>query len=719
MLKIVHGEINSRHEAQRLIKELAPLNLEGTLYFGYPVFATVEGQIKVDSTLVSKQHGLIVFTFKDISETGRSSVPKQMLDEKQDQLFVSLENKLMEHSHLRKGRRELAFNIRTITILPEFPENFSQSQDGEHYYCEMTDVRQTIADSNPISDGMLSQLESALEHVTTIKPKKSRTQATRQNSRGYILKDIERKLANLDRYQKGAAYETPDGPQRIRGLAGSGKTVVLALKAAYLHAVHPDWDIVVTFYSRSLYQQFEDLIRRFSFEYAKNEPDWQKLRILHSWGSMSRPGVYSEMSESLNATAQDYSSARAAYGMERAFEGICDEMLAIAELSEPEPKYDAVLIDEAQDMPASFFKLLYKFVKQPKRLIWAYDDLQKLSDVGIPSLKEMFGMNDADDPLVSLTNEDGQPQQDINLQLCYRNPPQTLTLAHALGMGMYRGDGGLIQHFDDPHRWTEIGYTLVSGRLQPGEQATIERSKNSYPEYFTQLLSPDDVILTESFSDQHQQAEWIAYNIEKDLTDGQLEPDDILIVLPDPRTSISTANVIISALRRRKISGHLVGVSSSADEVFMPDSVALAHIHRSKGNEAAMVYIADSHRCLQGTNIVRLRNTLFTAITRSRAWVRLTGIGTHMERLQSEIQAARENEFRLKFTVPSAPQLEKMRQIYRARTVAEEQWAEEAVKGAKRLADALQRGEIRFEELPAEIRASLAKHMSTDAEVRY
>ena len=132
-----------------------------------------------------------------------------------------------------------------------------------------------------------------------------------------------------------------------------------------------------------------------------------------------------------------------------------------------------------------------------------------------------------------------------------------------------------------------------------------------------------------------------------------------------------------------------------------------------------MVYIADSHHCLQDTNIVRLRNTLFTAITRSRAWVRLTGIGTHMERLQSEIQAARENEFRLKFTVPSTPQLEKMRQIYRERTVAEEQWAEEAVKGAKRLVDALQRGEIRFEELPAEIRASLAKHMSTDSEGRY
>ena len=36
--------------------------------------------------------------------------------------------------------------------------------------------------------------------------------------------------------QGRAVIETVEGVQRIRGLAGSGKTIVLALKAAYLHA---------------------------------------------------------------------------------------------------------------------------------------------------------------------------------------------------------------------------------------------------------------------------------------------------------------------------------------------------------------------------------------------------------------------------------------------------------------------------------------------------
>ena len=57
--------------------------------------------------------------------------------------------------------------------------------------------------------------------------------------------------------------ETVEGVQRIRGLAGSGKTVVLALKAAYLHAQHPEWKIAVTFNTRSLKGQLRQLINTF------------------------------------------------------------------------------------------------------------------------------------------------------------------------------------------------------------------------------------------------------------------------------------------------------------------------------------------------------------------------------------------------------------------------------------------------------------------------
>ncbi|MEI7100528.1 helicase, partial [Klebsiella pneumoniae] len=85
--------------------------------------------------------------------------------------------------------------------------------------------------------------------------------------------------------QNKAVIETVDGVQRIRGLAGSGKTIVLALKAAYLHTQYPDWRIAVTFHTRSLKGQFRRLINNFCIEQSGEEPDWTKIRIINAWGA--------------------------------------------------------------------------------------------------------------------------------------------------------------------------------------------------------------------------------------------------------------------------------------------------------------------------------------------------------------------------------------------------------------------------------------------------
>ena len=172
MLNVVHGEVDRRADAQRLIEGLMQLDIEGTLYFGYPVLATIQGTIKVDATLVSRQHGVVVFTFKrDLQLDNESLSIRQMLDDEQDQLFVSIESKLMDHAFLREGRRKLAFEITTITIVPDLSDGLVG--DGEHHYCEMGNVIETIVETETIDDALLLKIQSALEHVTTIKPRKA------------------------------------------------------------------------------------------------------------------------------------------------------------------------------------------------------------------------------------------------------------------------------------------------------------------------------------------------------------------------------------------------------------------------------------------------------------------------------------------------------------------------------------------------------------------
>lgn len=66
----------------------------------------------------------------------------------------------------------------------------------------------------------------------------------KSNKIGDAIKNISHKINVLAEEQHLAAIQIPDGPQRIRGMAGTGKTIILTIKAAYLHAFEPDAKIL-------------------------------------------------------------------------------------------------------------------------------------------------------------------------------------------------------------------------------------------------------------------------------------------------------------------------------------------------------------------------------------------------------------------------------------------------------------------------------------------
>ncbi|MBK6013778.1 DEAD/DEAH box helicase [Streptomyces sp. MBT53] len=627
--------------------------------------------------------------------------------EAQDRLYAVLESTLGKHDSLRHGRR-LAVDINTVTVFASHVDSPPPGSEG--VYLGFEEVANWVADLPEIEPEIEHSLQAALQRVTTIKPTKKRASVQRETSRGAVLKEIERGIANLDRWQKTAAIETPTGPQRIRGLAGSGKTVVLALKAAYLHAQHPDWRIVVTFHTRALYQQINDLITRFTFEYSNDRPDEQHLQIMHSWGSSARAGVYSEMAMALGETPRDYNYARSTYGQGNEFQGICKELLSVAKQQNPEPVFDVVLIDEAQDLPPEFFQLVYLLTKDPKRIVWGFDELQKLSEAAMPGTDDLFGTGPSGESLISLESGENEPRRDIVLDMCYRNTPWALATAHALGIGVYR-TGGLLQHFDEPKLWKEIGYNVVHGDLRLGAHVTLERSQDSYPAYFPELINEDDAVVLQKFEDQIGQDAWVAMQIKKNLTEDELEADDILIVLPDVRRAKSRAPRLQQALKAQGIDSHLVGVNTGVDEVFVPNSVALAHIYRAKGNEAPMVYVVDSQMAASSYNAVTQRNTLFTAITRSRAWVRITGWGPSMDLIAREVETVKQKNFRLDFPIPSAIELKTLRHIYRDRSGAAQESAQRATEQLQAILEAVDRGEIDLHDVPPGLRTRLVAKM--------
>ena len=627
-------------------------------------------------------------------------------EDQQNQLFVAVENSLGRHQSLRTGRK-LAIEIQTITVVP----NGGIAPEGvEGEYCEITRIPSVIAKFAPIEEKLLRPLQAALQRVSTIRATKRRSNLSSSDSKGAAIKRIESEIANLDQWQKRAAIECPDGPQRIRGLAGSGKTIVLALKAAYLHAENPDWIIGVTFSSRSLYQQFEDLVRRFSFEHSNNEPNWENLRILHAWGGRDRDGLYRQFAIHCGVIFRNFLYGRSTYGRDRAFDGVCTEFLSATASSSPDPMFDAVLVDEAQDLPPSFFQMVYKMTREPKRIVWAYDELQSLSEVGMSTVDELFGNDISGQPLVTLVNSDNAPQQDIVLPICYRNTPWALALAHGLGLGTSRADG-LVQSFDDPSQWEDVGYRVVDGLLQKGSMVTLERAPDSSPNYFNDVIDKEEAIEFQLFSNREEQARWVANEIRRNLDFDELEHDDILIVLPDAYTARNQAAPVLDSLRNVQVEGHLVGVTSNQEEMFIQNSVAIAHIHRSKGNESPIVYILNAQDCVVGRGLITLRNTLFTAITRAKAWVRICGWGSRMAELVQEIESIRRNDYRLTFSIPTDEQLVNIRQLHRERTAGEQARASEAENALRSFLDAVRRGDTSMDELPIDLRTSLEQHL--------
>lgn len=481
-------------------------------------------------------------------------------------------------------------------------------------------------------------------------------------------------------------------------MAGSGKTVVLALKAAYLHSQHPDWNIAVTFYTRSLSQQYKDMITNFSYEFMGDIPNWDKLQILHAWGTTSEPGIYSEIAKRKNIIPKTFSTAKLQYGIKYAFEGLCNELLHYSD-NEFKPFYDAILIDEAQDLPASFFRLCYEAAKAPKRIVFAYDELQNLNANIMPTLDEMFGVDSDGNPLVKLQNQQNESRQDIVLPICYRNTPWALTLAHALGFGIYRKEG-LVQLFNDLELWNDIGYKVISGILDYGNKVKLARKEDSYPKYFTKLLTPESAVKVMSFDEVLVQYQWVADEIERNISEDELDPDDILVIFPEAYYSKDQYMAFRQFLLKKNIDSILAGVNADRDTFKVENCVTCSSIYRAKGNEAPMVYIVNAEYCAQGAEMITLRNILFTAITRSRAWVRICGVSPEMDIIKEEAQKCINNNYVLEFRVPTPEELEKMRLIHRDRTDEEKKKIRDAAKAIKNIIELIDKGELDFTDLP-------------------
>ncbi len=684
--------------------------IQGEVFTGYPLIATPDGKYSIDATLVSPSKGIVLFDLIEGLGVGDYT-------ERQDDLANKIEARLKLHRDLVKGR-QLLVPLSVISFAPganvEAAAVAGYPLVNEHGLAAVLNELEWGGGS----DDLYRMTLSAIESLSSIRKSRSKREVHREDSRGAKLKRLEDSIATLDHRQNKAVIETVEGVQRIRGLAGSGKTIVLALKAAYLHTQHPDWRIAVTFHTRSLKGQFRRLINNFCIEQSGEEPDWTKIRVVNAWGAPggdARDGIYYEYCRATGTEFYDFKRASYKFGgNDRAFDGACQA--ALGKASDDAHLYDVILADEAQDFSPSFLRLCYAMLKPPKRLVYAYDELQNLSGNSLPPPEEIFGNDQYGNPLVTFGND---RKRDVILQKCYRNSRPVLVSAHGLGFGIYRdapqgAETGLVQMFDYPALWEEIGYKVKDGQLAKGQHIVLERTEETSPRFLEEHSNPDDLVQFIAFDDEVQQNAWLVSQIQHNLTEDELRHDDIIVIHSDPRTARGTTGPIRKRLFDVGIQTHLAGVDTDADVFFRTDtpSVTFTGIYRAKGNEAGMVYVINAQDCNgSGTGLASLRNRLFTAITRSKAWVRVIGYGPKMQGLIDEFSALKQADFVLDFNYPDDSLLGKLRIVHRDLSPQERERLERKKNQLADLVGDLESGQLQPEDLDDATREKLRKFL--------
>ena len=490
-------------------------------------------------------------------------------------------------------------------------------------------------------------------------------------TRSAVLETVRKRISELDLQQEQIAKVIPPGPQRIRGVAGSGKTVLLCQKAVQMHLKYPEWDIALVFFSRSLYepilQQVDQYLRRFSCNQISYDSQNSKLKVLHAWGAKDQQGFYRTICQSAGIWSQSLQQTTRL----KANESLAEACLHLLKSAIIPAIFDAVLIDEGQDFMVEddlkfegkqpFYWMAYQSLRPvtvadgnsgeipQKRLIWAYDEIQSLDSLKIPTASELFG--DKLGQLVTGEYSNGIQKTEI-MSRCYRVPWEILTAAHGLGLGLLRPQG-LLTGTAWVEDWEMLGYevilsnpklkekSLVNAYLTTEETITLKRSEENSLNPMAQLWKKP-LIEFEAYHSRSDElidlSDRLIYNLK---IDGLRPSREILIiVLGIGWEAIQLQTYIANFLIQQGIDIFIPGTSdcnilkpsynnAHGNQFWCEGGVTISRIHRAKGQGADMVYIVGLEQVAIAENNLNFRNQLFVAMTRSRGWLRLSGLGSY------------------------------------------------------------------------------------------
>lgn len=653
-------------------------------YWGYPLFIQVANQFQAPDILIADRYlGLIIIKVLAINI-------EQVICFNQDNLELENFNynpieinakyaKILRAKDDKISKIREKLTARSLFIFPYInseqwqEKGFLGLEDGSNLVFAnqlgKVGLRERIEKSQPIIVGngfnndeewqsFLSLISGNYILKKSLPPLDQRDGKTKLN----ILASAQEQIYHWDVLQESIGKSIPLGAQRVRGIAGSGKTVLFCQKAALMHLKHPEWDIAFVFFTRSLYDQIIDLISRwidcFTDGQVRYNPDTSKLKVLHAWGAKERDGFYSYVCKAHNIKPATVKNSKE-NDAPRRLASLCKQLLGKTEIK---PLFDAILIDEGQDLVTdgdlkfedkqAIYWLAYQSLKpvdltlpEQRRLIWAFDEAQSLSSLVIPETKEILGEN-----LSNLLGGEsggiypGGIRKAYDMRCCYRTPGNILTIAYALGMGLLRQEGFVKQGRMRKTDLESIGFEIEGDFRTTNTPITITRPKSYSPNPIPDLWG-ESVLNFTTYNSRQEELTALVNKLNSSLSTDRLKPsrDILIIALGETSPPSFSANklqteianflleqgvniFIPSALQPNQVNPKY---PQSNPDLFWDDrsrGITISTIDRAKGNEADLVYVVGLDNIAKNEHNFSLRNQLFVALTRSRGWVELSGV---------------------------------------------------------------------------------------------
>ena len=174
----------------------------------------------------------------------------------------------------------------------------------------------------------------------------------------------------------------------------------------------------------------------------------------------------------------------------------------------------------------------------------------------------------------------------------------------------------------------------------------------SKEEYRNQI---DEIIELFSAQTFDEEIDWIGQKIVDAIKIDKLRPDDITVVCIDDRHNKSYFNRISEYLGQHNIYTHNLSNNYYETGFIEDQCVTLSTVYKAKGNESAMVFVVGCDVVEPEKDNRTMRNKLFTAFTRAKAWLKISGLRINDSSLVREIQKVKDKNFVLDFVYKDAP----------------------------------------------------------------